>query len=147
MFSLAVSSHAKTVLDFRPLPWKCAKTSPVLVFIRDRTNSEPCRSKTRPAFIWFQTSTLCRSRTSPVSSVPCERNAVLCQNWTSPKSDRSRVNGVLVTVYREFVTVDSYTLFLTKRPRNHNLKSGTCPYSQYRGILLPVPRVMMLLKR
>ena len=57
----------------------------------DRT--EPCGSKSWPAFFRSQTCTLSRSKIRPVSPVPCKRKAELCKFLSVQRFVRTRVNG------------------------------------------------------
>ena len=70
-----------------------AKSCTVRVFTRVRTNMEPCRSRSWPAFFRSQTCTLSRSKIRPVPPVPCKRKVELCKVLSVQRFVRARVNG------------------------------------------------------
>ena len=72
-----------------------AKSCTVRVFTRFRTNMEPCRSKSRPAFFRSQICTLSRSKIRSVPPVPCKRKVELCKFLSVQRFVRTRVNGAL----------------------------------------------------
>ena len=69
-----------------------AKSCTFREFTRVRTNIEPCRSKSWPAFFRSQTCTLSRSKIRPVPPVPCKRKVELCKFLSAQRFVRTRVN-------------------------------------------------------
>ena len=63
---------------------------------RVRTNMEPCRSKSWPAFFRSETCTLSRLKIRRVPPVPCKRKVELCKFLSVQRFLRTRVNGALV---------------------------------------------------
>ena len=72
-----------------------AKSCTVQVLKRVRTNMEPCRSQSWPAFFRSQTCTLSRSKICPVPPVPCKPKLEPCKILPVQRFVRTRVNGAL----------------------------------------------------